>query len=204
MAHKKAQLTENSTKIRKAICFAALEVASRQPWEFVPLAEIADSAGLKVSDIQRHYASKSEIVADIVRAIDDEVEECFQDMDSQLSHRDRLFDVLMERIDIANQNREAHISILKAFGWSKEATCADINLLKSSMTRMCHCAGIEVNSLKGMMNVVAVSLAYSWVLLTWMKDTSPDLGKTMAELDKTLGRLESLAGYISRATETSV
>jgi hypothetical protein len=66
-----------------------------------------------------------------------------------------------------------------------------------SMTRMAKCAGIDTEGLFGGMRVGGLAVAYSWVLMTWMRDTSPDLGKTMAELDRTLVRAEGLADYLN-------
>lgn len=198
MGAKIAQSAKNSTKIRNIILSAALEVAGERPWEFVSYLEIAAVSGLKVADIKAHFPKKTDIVAAIINDLDDEVESAFPEVDEDIPLRDRLFDVLMERIDLANQNRAAHISFFKSFGWTKEATCNDIGLLKSSMTRMARCAGLEVDGLMGGLTLAGLSLGYLWVLLTWVNDASPDLGKTMAELDKTLGRLEMVANYINK------
>ncbi len=195
MVVKKTQSTENSTKIRNRILSAALDVAASHPWEFVAIRQIADSAGLTVNEVTARFQSKSDIVAAIIDALDSEVEDVFSKVDQDSPMRDRLFDVLMERIELANQNRAAHISFFKSFGWTKEATCADIAVLKSSMTRMAKCAGLDTEGLFGGMYLSGLSLAYLWVLITWVNDASPDLGKTMAELDRTLGRAESLVNY---------
>jgi len=195
MAHKKTQSSGNSTKIRNKILSAALDVAASHPWEFVAVKQIADAADLKVDEVTARFQTKSDIVAAIIDVLDTEVEEVFSVVDEDAPMRDRLFDVLMERIEIANQNRAAHISFFKSFGWTKEASCSDIALLKSSMTRMAKCAGMDTEGLFGGMYLGGLSLAYLWVLLTWVNDASPDLGKTMAELDRTLGRAESLVNY---------
>lgn len=198
MALKKPHSAGNSTKIRNAILAAALDVAASHPWEFVAMKQIADSAGLTVTEVTNRFQTKSDIVAAIIDALDTEVEEVFTVVDEDAPMRDRLFDVLMERIELANQDRAAHISFFKSFGWTKESSIADISLLKSSMTRMARCAGMETDGLFGGIQLAGLSLAYLWVLLTWMNDTSSDLGKTMAELDRTLGRAESLVNYIQR------
>ena len=197
MAARKAQLPGNTTKIRNSILSAALDVAAEHPWEFVAMRQIADSAGVSVSDITHHFPNKTDIVAAIINDLDSEVEDVFSDTDHNTPVRDRLFDVLMERIELANQNRLAHISFFKSFGWTKEGSCADIALLKSSMTRMAACAGMETSGLFGGLHLTGLTVSYMWVLFTWMNDASPDLGKTMAELDKTLGRAEALKNYLN-------
>lgn len=198
MALKKPHSAGNSTKIRNAILAAALDVAAIHPWEFVAMRQIADSANLDVTEVTNRFQNKSDIVAAIIDALDTEVEDVFPVVDEDASMRDRLFDVLMERIELANQNRAAHISFFKSFGWTKESSIADITLLRSSMTRMAKCAGLDTDGLLGGLQLAGLSLAYLWVLLTWTHDNSPDLGKTMAEMDRTLGRAESLMNYIRR------
>jgi hypothetical protein len=197
MSAKKAQLPKNSTKIRAAIIRAALTVAANEPWEFVSPLTIAEEAGIELDVLQGVFLTKQDIVKAIIDDLDAQVEQASSVVDDDVSVRDRLFDILMERIELANQDRDAHISFLKAFGWTKEAACSDIRFLMGSMTRMAKCAGIDTEGLFGGMRVGGLAVAYSWVLMTWMRDTSPDLGKTMAELDRTLVRAEGLADYLN-------
>ncbi len=197
MGVKKAQPTKNSTKIRESIISAALRAAAEEAWEFVSPITIAEVAGVTVHELQLWFPTKSSIVKAIIDDLDTQVEDAFPEIDDSMSMRDRLFDVLMERIELANIHRDAHISFLKSAGWTKDATCNDVSLLMSSMKRMANCAGMDSEGLFGGMKLTGLAAAYSWVLLTWMRDTSPDLGKTMAELDKTLSRAEGLAEYLN-------
>lgn len=196
MPRRKAQPAQNATKIRKAILDAALNVAAQNPWEFVSLLEIADVAGFSLADLTDVFQDKQAIVAAIVDELDSTVEQSFSVIDKESPLRDRLFDVLMERIERANAHRAAHISFFQSFGWTKESACADLSLMKQSMTRMAKCAGMETQGMTARLKLAGVTLGYLWVLTTWMRDTSPDLGKTMAELDKTLARLEGFAEYM--------
>lgn len=197
MAAKKAHSPRNSTKIREVILNAALDVAAQEPWEFVSPLSIAEMAGVSLGDVNAYFPDKSAMVRAIIDDLDAQVEDIFPAPETDSSPRDRLFDVLMERIELANQNRAAHLSFLKAFGWTKDAACADVSLLMGSMSRMATCAGIDTGGLFGGVKLSGLALAYSWVMVTWMRDESPDLGKTMAELDRTLGRAERLVAYMN-------
>ena len=197
MARKKAHPAGNSTKIRENIIAAALAVAAEEPWEFASPLSIAEKAGISLTELQSVFPSKQAIVTTIIDRLDSEVEAAFPTIDQSVSVRDRLFDVLMERIDLANQHRAAHISFFKSFGWARDGICGDITLMKKSMTRMADCAGMDTGGLFGPLRVTGLTLGYLWVLLTWMRDASPDLGRTMAELDKTLSRLEGAAEYMN-------
>jgi AcrR family transcriptional regulator len=196
MARKETQSQKNSTKIRKAILSAALDVASLHPWEFVSMSEIADSAGLKPHHVTSVFPTKSDILCALIDDLDLEVEKSFTNYDETIPARDRIFDVLMERFDLANAHRNAHISFFKSFGWTCHEARYDLGLMKNSMSRMAKCAGLDTKGLAGTMTIAGLAMAYLWVVLTWMHDTSPDLGKTMAELDKTLGRIDMMTSMI--------
>ncbi len=196
MPRKKAQIEKNSTKIRNSIMAAALDLAATSPWEWVTLAQIAEKSGLSTEEVAEIFPDKASIVEAIIDHIDAQIETIFGEQGTELSSRDRLFDVLMERFEILNRNRMAHLSILNSFGWTSQSICPDLKILKSSMTRMANCAGIEVNGLVGFINITGLKIIYTWVTLVWCQDNSSDLGKTMAELDKTLGRADFIKKYI--------
>lgn len=65
-----------------------------------------------------------------------------------------------------------------------------------SMTWMMEAAGIETLGLRGALKVAGLTGVYLKVLKTWTEDDSPDLAKTMAALDKDLGRAESFANTL--------
>jgi len=197
MPAKKAQPAKNSTKNREAMLNAALDVAAVESWEFVSPLTIAEEAGVTLRELEAMFPTKASMVQEIIDDLDSQVEEAFPVVEQDVPVRDRLFDILMERIELANQNRAAHLSFLKSFGWTKEMACADVSLLMGSVRRMAKCAGVDTEGLFGGLRLSGLALVYSWVMLTWMRDTSPDLGKTMAELDRTLFRAEGLAEYLN-------
>jgi hypothetical protein len=119
--------------------------------------------------------------------------ENFPETDLALSERDRLFDILMERFDLANQDRAALTSILHSFKTDPKQMVISLPHLGLSMSRMCELAEIDTQGLRGALRVMGLMGAYVWVLRTWLQDDSPDLSKTMSALDKTLSRLEQTA-----------
>lgn len=198
MARKKADQPKNTTKIRNLAAESALQLAAEGPWEFVSPYEIATNAGLTVEELESVFPTKSDIIRMICDDLDAQVEEAFPDIDGDISVRDRLFDILMERLELANQDRAAHISFMKAFGWSKQESCADIRILRASMTRMGRLAGMDLSGPLGQLRLMGLMAFYGWVLWAWSGDDSPDLAKTMAVLDKSLARLDMAMDYIRK------
>lgn len=195
MTRKKADQPKNTTKIRISLMEAALRIAAVKPWEFVSTYEIAAEAGETLAQLTEIFPHKHRIVEEIISSLDTEVEQKFPDLDEKSSSRDRLFDVLMERFEMANQHRAAHASFFKSFGWTKTESCHDVAMMRSSMTRMAKLAGIDVSLPFGPLRIMGLCALHSWVLLTWIKDDSPDLVRTMAQLDKSLGYAEKALDY---------
>lgn len=193
MSKSKGQQTK--TDKRAQIMAAALDVASHAAWEFVSMLEIAEAAGLSVDEIEEIFPTKKDIVRHIVSEMDQKVLKGYK-LDPQSSKRDTLFDILMERFDAMNEHQTAHASFIKSFGWNTCEKISDLNFYFSSLENYMEVAAIETRGLKGLANVLALGAGYGWVLFVWMGDQSPDRMKTMATLDKTLGRLQGVAEYI--------
>ncbi len=181
-----------------AVLEAVLRVAARDAWQTVSYWQIAEEAGLSISEIEVLFPTKQDMVAAIVDDLDARVLSSYQ-VDISSSKRDVLFDVLMERFDAMTEHRAAHISFLKSYGWTYSTKREDLKIYFCSLAKYLSVSGIETRGLFGPMNVAAVGLGYLYVLFVWSQDTSADLSKTMAALDKMLSRLEWLKGYVTRA-----
>lgn len=195
MSRKKAESQKKtSPKMREGILAAALSLAAKEPWQFVSLYAIALEAGYELDDVTRLFPEKIDIVRAITDDLDAKIERAFDETDDSIPVRDRLFDVLMERLECASPHRAAHLSFLKSFGWNKSESCVSASLVANSMSRMAKLAGVDTNGALGALRMLALGAAFGWVIFAWAKDASPDLTKTMAELDRTLDRLEKLGG----------
>lgn len=198
MAQKKDKSAKASKKeIRRRIIDASLRVASIQSWHDVSWVDIAQEAQLPLDDVMRAFVSKQDIVHQIVGDMDMSVLAGHL-ADDGVSKRDRLFDILMERFDAMNEHREAHCSFIQSYGWVYSEKMQDLKLYFCSLSRYAQASGLETGGLFGPMKVFALSVAYGWVLYVWMSDHTPDLVKTMAALDRALGRLEYLSDYIKK------
>ena len=79
---------------------AALECAAKKSWAEVALADIADAAKLPLADLRGEFGSKTEILAALVRAVDDEVLKRAPKRAEGQAARDALFDIIMSRFDV--------------------------------------------------------------------------------------------------------
>lgn len=174
---------------------AALDVAASSPWEFASLLEVSGRSGVELEEIKRLFPEKRDIMETLVRRMDAEVLEAAP-IDAALPVRERLFDLLMDRFDAMNAHRRAHISFIRAFGWNQCEKIADIRLYAGSLGLYVRAAGLG----RAIAARIVLSALYAPVLWVWMHDESADLGKTMAALDRCLGRFEAVGNWLSGAT----
>ena len=183
---------EKKTK-KTAIIETALRLAAEQGWDKTTLADIARAGDIDLATLHDLFEDKADILTAFGRMIDRQVLEN-ADIEEGASPRETLFDLIMDRFETLNGHRDGVTAILKSFKCDpKDAvTCAPS--LCRSMAWMLEAAEINTNGLSGMLKISALSALYLKTAHTWRDDETPDLSKTMAELDKNLGTAEKWAG----------
>lgn len=182
--------------IQDKIIDAALILAQQIGWDFVSLRDIADEADVSLSELRGYFDDKHDILTGFGRRIDRKTLERVGESDPDESPRDRLFDVMMDRFDVLNDEREAVIAILHSFRAEPKQALLSLPHLGKSMNWMLEAAGIDTRGYAGLAKIVGLKIVYLKVLREWCADESPDMGKTMASLDKELSRAEKIAGWL--------
>ena len=94
---KAKKATADSPDLR--VIKAAMALAAVQGWHDTTLADIADEAGLNLAELRQLYGSKTAILAGLIRQTDEQgLRDSGADMMAE-PVRDRLFDVIMRRLD---------------------------------------------------------------------------------------------------------
>jgi AcrR family transcriptional regulator len=175
---------------------AALRLAAERGWRDLALIDIAQAAEMSLADLYGLYPSKQAILNAYLRGIDRAV--LAETEAPEGSAKDRLFDVLMRRLD----KLEPHKAGLERIGEDSArdplAVICGLGRLERSMAAMLEAAGISAGGLGGVIRTKGLSAVYLRALRAWFKDETADKSKTMAVLDKSLGRAERLAGGLGR------
>jgi AcrR family transcriptional regulator len=192
---KKPTKTNPSAQIsvRDRLIQGALQAAAALGWEHVTPRDICAEAGLELSDFYDHFDDKSDLLVAYGRRLDKMLIGTYADITPPSSPRDLLFDIIMERLDHANADRKAVISILNSFKFDPKQAIITCPHLARSMSLMLDLAHIDTNGIKGAVRVAGLTALYIWVLRTWVEDESTDLSRTMATLDKSLAHVENWA-----------
>lgn len=189
-------LSGSANKTREAIVHAALHLAASHGWEQVTLYEIAQEAGISLAELFNHCEDKFDILAALGRMIDRRMLEGMGKTDPETSTRDALFDILMDRFEILNENRDGIVAILQSFRFDPKQAVISLPHLCRSMSWILEAAQVNTHGLHGVIKVSGMTGLYLKILRVWVKDESPDLSKTMAALDKELQRAEQFANSL--------
>lgn len=171
---------------------AALDLAGRHGWRRTTLSDIARAAGLSLADLHGQLRSRGAILAACVRHFD-RIALAGPALDKNEKPKDRLFDLLMRRFEALKPHRKA----VRSMAWDSLGDPAALLALKrllASMGWMLEAAGVPTAGVAGLAKRRVLFLAYGSVLVVFLRDDSPDLGKTMAALDRRLSLIEPFLG----------
>ena len=183
---------------KDAIIQALMELAGERVWEDISISDIAARANLSLVDFRDLYPSKGAVLAGFSRKIDRIVLEGTTDDLLGEPAKERLFDVLMRRLDALAPYKHGLEGVAE---WLSRAplAAASVNRLEvNSMRFMLEAAGIESEGPVGAVKVQGLVLLWGRVLRTWFHDDEIGLSKTMALLDK---ELERGSKFVSRAED---
>jgi AcrR family transcriptional regulator len=176
------------TSVRGRIIAAVLALAAEERWEEFSIADVVRRAGVTLAEFRENFPSKGAVLAAFSRKVDQIV---LQGTGTDLvdeSAKDRLFDVLMRRLDVLMSHREALQGIME---WARRdpAAAAGLNQVTiNSMRFMLEAAGIDSEGPVGALKLQGLAFAWARVLNVWFNDDDPGLSRTMAALDKELTR----------------
>jgi len=177
------------------IVTAAFRLAASRAWSEVKLADIAAEAGLSLADIAGVIGGKADILRLYGRQLDSRMLASLDTDPVSGSAHDRLFDILMRRLELMDGDKAAIRSIVAA----PAASLPDYATLTGSMLQsqdwVLSAAGLEDTGLRGAMKTTGLALVYVRTLKVWSNDDDAGLARTMAQLDRSL---RDGADWISR------
>ena len=176
---------------------ALMALLAENSFEEIGLAEIAGRAGLKLSQLRAEFGSPLAIVAAHIKDIDRIV---LAGGDAEMAEegpRERLFDVLMRRLEALAPYKEATRSLLRSARRNPGLAFALNAMAARSQHWMLEAAGIRVHGPKGALRAQGAALLFARVLGVWLNDDEEGLDRTMAALDRGLSSAERWDGFVS-------
>lgn len=171
---------------------ALWRVIARHGWPGLTMRRLAAEAGMETADLRRRFATRLDLLLLHGRVMDQAVlAGTIPGQDEPA--RDRIFDVLMRRLDAMQPHREGILRLLEDMRRDPLLALVLAPHIGVAMRWMLESAGIEAKSCEA--RILAFGLAGVWLatIRAWARDDSPDMGATMAALDSALDRAERIA-----------
>ena len=192
----KAAAPAAASSEREKIIAAFLALLAEKPIEQIGFAEIAKEARVSLGQLRGEFASTLAIFAAHIKAIDRAVLAAdLSDMGEE-PPRERLFDVLMRRLEVLAPHRQAIRSLLRSARRNPPLALALNGLAVRSQQWMLTAAEINASGPRGMVRAQGLALLFGSVLGTWVRDDDPGLARTMAALDRALARGQRFSGFL--------
>lgn len=175
---------------------ALMALLAEHSFEQIGLAEIAGRAGLKLSQLRAEFGSTLAILATHIKDIDRKVLSGADADMTEESARERLFDVLMRRLEALAPYKEAVRSLMRSARRNPGLAFAFNAMTVQSQRWMLEAAGIGASGPAGALRAQGAALMFARVLAVWIDDEDEGLDRSMAALDRGLASAERWTGFV--------
>ena len=195
---KRNQKIEKSKNLEAKIIAASLKLALQKEWRQISFGDIAKAAKLPLIEIHQIFPSKVAILKAFNQQMNFEALANVPEFPSNTTVRDQLFELLMLQFDALTQHKKAISRIIRGT-IGKDPIASIIGLESSwySMKNILEAVGVRTVGPIGHLKINGLLIVYLKTTCSWLKDDSPDLSKTMADLDKGLARAEAFLQNLS-------
>ena len=184
------------TSARDKAVDAFMTLLATRRFESIGLAEVAGQAGIKLSELRAEFGSTLAILAAHIKQIDRVVLAGTDAIMADEPPRERLFDVLMRRLDALAPYKQAVRSVMCSARRNPGLALALNAMAVRSQHWMLEGAGIRASGPRGALRAQGAALMFARVLSVWIDDEDQALDRTMAALDRGLVSAERWAGFL--------
>jgi AcrR family transcriptional regulator len=181
---------------RQKIVAAFMALLAEKRIENIGFGDIAAGAGVSLATVRGEFGSKLAMLAAHIKEMDRKVLAGGDGDMADEPPRERLFDVLMRRIEAMAPYREATRSLMKSASCNPGLAFALNGLAVRSQTWMLTAAGIDAAGPRGTIRAQGMAALFASVLRTWVDDEDEGNAKTLAALDRALARGQRWSGML--------
>ncbi|MCA3364486.1 MAG: TetR family transcriptional regulator [Roseomonas sp.] len=182
----------SETATDEALIAALWRVIAAHGWPGLTMRRLAAEAGTDTAALRARFPTRLDLLLLHGRVMDQAV--LAGTIPGQGgTARERIFDVLMRRLDAMQPHREGILRLFEDMRRDPAIALALAPHIGIAMRWMLEAAEVEAKSCEA--RLLALGLAGVWLatIRAWARDDSPDMGATMAALDSALDRAERIA-----------
>ena len=188
MARKPDPAASSESSDRDKIIAAFMALLAERRYEDIGFGDIAARAGVPLHRCRAEFDSQIAVLAAQMREIDRKVLAADDADMAEESPRERLFDVLMRRLEALGPYKAALRSLARSARCNPVLALAINGLTARSQACMLSAAGIDNSGLRGAIRAQGLACLYADTMRAWLDDEDPGLARTMAALDRALAR----------------
>lgn len=193
--------------VRDRVIDALMALLAERDFMRISLSDIAAEAQVPLAEMRAEFGGKLAILAAFSKRIDEAV--LVQGPAEGEGAKDRLFDILMRRLDALSPYKPALRRLARTARRSPGLAAAIHMIAGRSQLWMHAAAGVGRGGLPGAIAVEGGLLIFADTLRVWLDDDDPDLARTMKKLDESLGRgdramrlVHDICGVLCRFRDT--
>ena len=181
---------------REKIIEAFMALLAERPFEEIGFGDIAARSGLTLAQCRGEFSSTVAVLAAQIKELDCKVLAGGETDMAEEPPRERLFDVLMRRLEALAPHRAAVRSLVRSSARNPGLALALNSLAVRSQQWMLTAAAIDAAGPRGLIRAQGLALLYARVLRVWLDDQDPGLARTLAALDRELARGQRWANLL--------
>lgn len=181
---------------REKIIEGFMTLLAGQRFERIGLGDIARASGVPLTQLRREFSSPVAIIVAHMKDIDLKVLAGGDADMANESPREKLFDVLMRRLDLLAPHKRGIRSLMRSATCNPPLAFALAGFGAQSQRWMLAASDIDSAGLKGRVRAQGLAMLFACVLRTWVDDEDPGLARTMAVLDRELSRGQRWSGVL--------
>ncbi|MBV8702979.1 MAG: TetR family transcriptional regulator [Acetobacteraceae bacterium] len=177
----------------EALVRAAFALAGRNGWAGVSVAEAARSAGLDLARARGRFPGRAALLLKLGRMAD---QAALAQTPTEGSVRDRLFYLVMERLDVLQDHRAGVLALLRRLPFEPGTALLLDTATRRSLRWLLEAAGVSTAGLRGELRAQGLYAVWLWAVRAWQNDETDDLSATMSAVDTALQRAGRLAEWL--------
>jgi hypothetical protein len=190
----------NDQEFDSALIGAWFALAAGPGRGFPSVASAAREAGLQLEQARARFPSRGSVLMRFGVLAD---QAALSGVPSDGAMRDRLFDVIMKRIDVLQAHRAGVNAVLRQLPAMPPLALLMAAATERSMRWLLDACGARTAGLAGELRVRGLVAVWLWTVRAWQNDESADLSTTMAALDRALGYAERAAGWLGGSSSAA-